>query len=164
MASNENDDDSDAPDPLPTPPGVTTEAFGPFGVPVPVPAFDDGSGEPLPENAESADDADPDGGDQPRHAATNPDILTTEGVSDLEAAAELGDEYIDRVKAAMDDETCELCLQILDALRARPIEEQVRGVRELATLKREADTGADPAELAAVMDDFEVIDDPSMML
>jgi hypothetical protein len=85
-------------------------------------------------------------------------------LSDLEAAAELGDEYIDRVKAAMDDETCELCLQILDALRARPIEEQVRGVRELATLKREADTGADPAELAEVMDDFVVIDDPSMMV
>jgi len=64
----------------------------------------------------------------------------------------------------MADETCELCLQILDSLRSRPIEEQVQGVRELATLKREADAGKDPAELAEVMGDFEVIGDPSMMV
>ena len=164
MASNENDDDSDMPDVFPTPPGVTTEAFGPFGVPVPVPDFVDDGGNPLPEDDKPEGDTESDGLDQPQQGATNPDMPSAEGLSNLEAAAELGDEYIDRVQAAMDDETCDLCLQILDALRSRPIKEQVEGVRELATLKREADAGKDPTELAEVMDDFEVIDDPSMMV
>jgi len=164
MASNENDDDSDMPDPFPTPPGLTTQSFGPFGVPVPVPDLASGDGEPLPEDGEQMNDTQPDDLDQPQQAATNPEIPGDAGLSDLEAAAELGDEYIDKVQSAMDDETCELCLQILDSLRSRPIEEQVQGVRELATLKREADAGKDPAELAEVMGDFEVIGDPSMMV
>lgn len=163
MATDKDGDDSDVPDPLPTPPGVTTTAFGPLGVPVPVPDIQRADGGDTEDGEGIPDDIAPSSRDESQPTESNPEMPGAEGLSDLEAAADLGNEYIDRVEAAMDDETCEMCLQILDRLRSRPIDEQVQGVRELARLKKAADRGADPGELAEIMDDFDVVSDPSLM-
>lgn len=81
----------------------------------------------------------------------------------LEQAVQHGEEYLDQVETAMSDETCELCYQILEELRGRPIEQQVQGVGELYELKQLAASGADPLEIAEKMEDFEVVADPSQM-
>lgn len=165
MRSGNSEQEADVQDPLGILPGVKTEEVGPFGVPVPTPVFEEDV--ELPEDEVDGDGTTPNGEgstDQPQPTEADRGISGDGDPSDLRAAAELGDEYIDRVEDAMGEETCDLCLQILEALRDRPIEEQVQGVRELAELKDAAERGLDPTEIAEVMEDFEVVDDPSNML
>lgn len=177
--SNEMDDEMDS-DPLNLFPGIPTKQAGPFGVPVPTPLAganveppaeeaDTNRDQPSPTtdepgptttNRDESDVADADAGS----TTTDPDEPAEGSLAELRRAVEHGENYIDRVETAMDEETCQLCAQILDNLRTRPLEEQVQGVKELAELKQAAQRGADPVELAEVMEDFEVVDDPSQML
>lgn len=143
-------------DPLNLFPGIQTQPAGPFGLPVPAPLADDNQTKPAETGAGDVSQPSPTTDDQ---SEDEPEPL-----SQLRQAAEAGENYIDRVQAAMDEETCELCKQILDNLRTRPLKTQVEGVKELAELKQAAERGADPAELAEVMEDFEVVDDPSQMM
>jgi len=82
-------------------------------------------------------------------------------VSDLEAAASTGAEYLDQVESVLEEEDCEMCKSLLVSLRSRPLEEQVKGVNELSELKQAIVDDASPEEVDEMMDDFDVLDDPS---
>jgi hypothetical protein len=164
MASGDGDDPEEMPGPYDIFPGLDSKDMGPLGVPVPVPD------PPTPGEAAPPDPgaAEADGGfasfdDEGQPTTSNGGLTANPQLSTLERAAELGDEYIDTVEEAMDEEMCDLCEQILQNLRNRDLETQVKGVKELAKLKQVAESGADPVEIAEVMEDFEVVDDPNNM-
>lgn len=153
----------------------------PFGVPLPAEFLERQSGDANPgkktakqpsSNADSSGQPSPTTDDQPQPDTSTKQPSTTtddqniggeDSMDSLEQAVQHGEEYLDQVEAAMSDETCELCYQILEELRGRPIEQQVQGVGELYELKQLAASGADPLEIAEKMEDFEVVADPSQM-
>ena len=153
----------------------------PFGVPLPAEFLQRQSGDENPgvetgeqpsSNADSSGQSPSTTDDQPQPDTSNDQPSTTtddqniggeDSMDSLEQAVQHGEEYLDQVEAAMSDETCELCYQILDELRGRPVEQQVQGVGELYELKQLASDGADPLEIAEKMEDFEVVADPSQM-
>lgn len=154
MATDENDSGLETTDPFPTPPGFKTEAVGPLGIPIPVPDIEDPDVESA--GGDEQPPAEDDGGDA--------GLGDTGGTDDLLEAADLGENYIDRVEAALDKETCGFCADILRQLRGRPLEEQVVGVRELAQLKQMMMDDAGKEDVEEIMDDFEVLNDPSEFL
>lgn len=177
------------PDPLGVFDALEPGTVGPFGVRIPDPGAggsslhgdvpeDDGSlppSEPIPDPPEApwapqpGEAVEHGGGPDTRdgdtsEATSNREMPQDDAENGLERAARAGEDYIDRVEQAMDEETCDLCKQILKNLRDYPLPKQVQGVKELAKLKEVADSGADPVEIAEVMGDFEVVDDPGQML
>lgn len=124
-------------------PGFHSRSVGPFGVPVPVPDADDGS-PPSPARGDSVVDR-----DQSQDAVIE--------------AAEAGEDYLDRVEQAIETENCDFCRSVLNELRTRPLDEQVKGVGELAELKRSVDGEVNAEEIEQLMDEFEVITDPSIL-
>lgn len=192
MSSEDSDEMTDVFDPGKVVPGLTSEEVGPFKFVLPDPSmsasFDgaddqqdvpaDPSGgfdpldppEPMEANQDMSEGSDPKdvpskpGGGGLGLTTTGQDESSLDGEGELERAAQLGDEYIDTVEAAMDEEMCDLCEQILHNLRELPLEQQVQGVRELSELKRVAKEDPDPMKIAKLMEDFEVVDDPAQML
>lgn len=132
---------------VPEPPGVTTSRVGPLGLPFPVPSLGPEANRDQPRDGTPPDDA----------SESPPDRRETAGSATLDEAVEYGENYIDRVEEAVEDEDCSICRSILRSLRGEDIETQVKGVRELAELKRRVDAGADADELVEVMDTFDVI-------
>jgi len=142
-----SDGDIGSSGPIPTPPGFTTEPFGPFGVPVPVP-----------ETGGEDTDGDTSGGDgAPDPAGDVPGNDDADGVAQLRETAEAGEAYIDRVEKAMGDEACAFCKGILQQLRGKPMDQQVQGVRELATLEEEMRSDPDEERIRELLDEFEAI-------
>lgn len=154
MASDDEDGALEQTDPFPTPPGITTQPVGPLGVPVPVPDMDSPGPVDPPEPPEEPE--------EPSEGEEGP--IGTDGTDDLREAAQVGENYLDRVEEAIDKETCGFCASVLRELRGRPLEEQVQGVRELAVLKEQVAANPDKETVEAAMDDFEVLDDPSEFL
>jgi len=144
----ERDDGGGSGGPLPMPPGLTTASLGPFGVPVPVPEME----------TTDIDDGAPGDDGAPDPAGDVPDNDDSEGVERLRETADVGEAYIDRVEEAMGDEACAFCKGILQQLRGRPMDEQVQGVRELATLKEEMQSDPDEDRIRELLDGFEAID------
>lgn len=147
-------------DPLNLFPGLPTKEIDPLGLPIPAPLTPPGAAGSTTTNRDQSSSTA--AGEEP--TTTDGDQPSDAAMAKLEQAVEAGENYIDRVEEAMDEETCEMCRAILDKLRERPLEEQVQGVRELGELKHAAQQGADPVELAEVMEDFEVVDDPMNMV
>lgn len=120
---------------------VDFESLGPLGVPVPVvrPMEDSDMSEGVPE----------------------PKPTDPQGVaSALSNAANAGEQFEEYLDSAIEQEECDFCESVLRGLKGRPLQEQVKGVRELETLERAMSQGElpDADELAEIVEDFEVVD------
>lgn len=154
---------------VPTPPDVSVVPVGPLNLPAPVPNLGPPSGGRRAENAPQAADETRDDGDDPRgsppeDAGSRQSGSSTTSGEPVSEAARVGEEYLDRVERAIEAEDCQYCEAILERLRSMPVEEQIQGVQELAELKRAMARDADEEEVGDLMDDFEVLDDPQLLL
>lgn len=146
-------------DEFPAPPGMEVRGVGPLQIPMLVP-----EGEPLDAEVQFGPS-----GDVETFAVAEEESATN-GTSDrdspqraaedeLEAAAQVGEEYLDQVERAIDKEDCTFCAGVLQKLRTMPVEDQVQGVRELRTLKEEIERDPSEENLNETLDQFEVLDD-----
>lgn len=132
---------------VPTPPGVRTRRVGPLDLPVPMPDVDFVTNQDKSNVGES-------NRNEPESAGSPGDGSDGKPLAEV---VEYGENYLHRVEEAIEGEDCSICRSILRSLRGEDIERQVKGVRELAELKRRVGEGADADELVEVMDDFDVI-------
>lgn len=125
----------------PSPLRVDFESVGPLGVPLPVirPIQESDMSEGVPE---------------PK--PTDPDGVA----SALNNAANAGEQFEEYLDSAIEQEECDFCESVLRGLKGRPLEQQVKGVRELETLERAMSQGElpDAEELAEIVEDFEIVD------
>jgi hypothetical protein len=143
MSKDPNTDPLGLFDRFPDPPGIDMQPVGPLGVPVPVPSdadaeFPVGDGQPTATGQDQSQDA-------------------------VIAAAEMGEDYLDRVEQAIAEEDCAFCENVLKQLRHRPLDEQVKGVQELAELKRSVEGGVDPDDIEEKLAEFDIITAEGML-
>ena len=119
------------------------QEVGPLGLPVPIPGGLSG----LAADIRSSPGGDESGGYE------DPVIR----------AAETGSAYVDDWDRAIEQETCDFCVSVLESLREQPMGVQVQGIQELAELKRSVQGEFTADDVRDKMGDFDVITDPEIV-
>lgn len=102
--------------------------------------------------------------DSPDNAATgdtqatpSSEVQVTEGVAANEPVTATPAEIDAAIDELIAEEMCAVCQDLLHGLKDRPVAEQVRGIKEYGSFKRELADDADVEQLKAVIQETDVL-------